>query len=47
MIKAENLVKSYNGNQVLKGVSLKIENGGFVISKIIMSKPLIMKFKMK
>ncbi len=31
MIKAENLVKSYNGNQVLKGVSLKIENGGFVV----------------
>ncbi len=26
---------------------VKIENGGFVISKIIMSKPLIMKFKMK
>lgn len=31
MIKAENLVKSYNGNQVLKGVSLEIENGGFVV----------------
>lgn len=31
MIKAENIVKSYNGNEVLKGVSLEIDDGGFVV----------------
>ena len=30
MITAENIVKSYHGEQVLKGVSLTVEDGEFV-----------------
>ncbi|MDE6505433.1 MAG: ABC transporter ATP-binding protein [Clostridia bacterium] len=31
MLKAENVVKSYNGSEVLKGVSLEVQNGEFVV----------------
>ncbi|MDE6614787.1 MAG: ABC transporter ATP-binding protein [Clostridia bacterium] len=31
MIKAENVVKSYNSNEVLKGISLEISDGEFVV----------------
>ncbi len=31
MIKAENIIKSYNGNEVLKGISLEIKDGESVV----------------